>query len=114
MDRTATRRRDLTTVVRVLLVTVTFVTPGVFDLGAVKPFDIVKVTAVYFFGLLAFGFWIAAVAVGRSRPRRFVMGWLAGAYLLIASIATIASRTKLTSFFGWYGRYGGLATILAF
>jgi O-antigen ligase/tetratricopeptide (TPR) repeat protein len=91
-----------------------FITPAVFDLGAVKPFDIVKITTVLFFGWLAFGLWLAAVALGRTKPRRFLMGYFAGAYLLVATVATILSPTKATSFIGWYGRHHGWLTILIY
>ena len=114
MSRSVRRRRDITTIVRVLLVALAFITPAVFDLGAVKPFDIVKVTAVWFFGALIFGIWLAAAALGRSRPRGFLMGWLVAGYLAVATLATIFSRTPLTAIFGWYGRYGGLTTIVAY
>ncbi len=114
MGQSARRRRDISSVVRVLVVITAVVTPAVFDLGAVKPFDIVKSTTVWFFALLIFGVFVASVILGRARPRGFPMGWLAGAYLLVATLATIFSPTKLTSFFGWYGRYGGLTTVVAF
>jgi O-antigen ligase len=107
-------RRDLPTAVRVLLIACVFITPGVFDLGAVKPFDIVKVTTVLFFGWLALGVWAACAIGGRARPRRFLMGWLAGAYLLVATIATLLSPTRWTSVIGWYGRHHGLLTIVIY
>jgi tetratricopeptide (TPR) repeat protein len=101
-------------VVRVFLAACVFITPAVFDLGAVKPFDIVKLTTVLFFGWLALGVWLAAVVTGQARPRRFLMGYLAGAYLLVATVATIFSPTKWTSLIGWYGRHHGLLTILIY
>lgn len=106
--------RDLLTVVRVLLIACVFITPGVFDLDAVKPFDIVKITTVLFFGWLAFGVWAAAVLLGRIRPRGFRMAYLAGGYLLVATIATLFSPTKWTSLIGWYGRHHGLLTVLIY
>ncbi|MEX2394649.1 MAG: hypothetical protein WD826_09240, partial [Actinomycetota bacterium] len=79
----ARARRDITTVTRICLMAAAFITPAVFDLGSVKPFDLVKLTTVLFFGWLAFGTWLGAVALGRALPpRRFTMGWLAGAFLL--------------------------------
>lgn len=107
-------RRDLPSVVRILLIACVFITPVVFDLGAVKPFDIVKLTTVLFFGWLAFGTWLAAVFTGRARSRRFGMGWLAGAYLAVATLATVLSPTRWTSLIGWYGRHHGLVTILIY
>src|SRR5688500_16515893 len=114
MSSSARHRRDISTVIRVMLIAVVFITPAVFDLGAVKPFDIVKATAVWFFGVLAFGAFLAAVVLGRTRPRAFLMGWLAAGYLAVATLATVFSRTPLTAIFGWYGRYGGLTTIVAY
>ncbi len=104
--------RDPTTIVRVLLLAMLVITPGVFDLGSVKPFDAVKVTTVLFFGWLAFGAWTAMVALGRLRARGFLMGYLALGFLGANTIAWIFSTTKWTSLFGWYGRYTGLVTIL--
>jgi O-antigen ligase len=106
--------REPTAVVRALLLAMIFITPGVFDLGAVKPFDSVKTTTVLFFSWLAFGAWVALVIRGRSRPRRFLMGYLALAFLGANAIAWVFSTTHWTSLFGWYGRYTGLVTILAF
>ncbi len=45
-------RRNLVDGVRLMLVTCVFLTPALFDLGSVKPFDIVKTTTVLFFGWL--------------------------------------------------------------
>lgn len=108
------RRPDPVTAVRVLLLATAVLTPVVFDLGTIKPFDIVKVTTLSVLGLLALGAWLACVALGRARARRFTMGWLAGAYLATAAVGTILSPTRWTSLFGWYGRYGGLVTIVLY
>jgi O-antigen ligase len=105
-------RRDPTLAVRVLVLASIFVTPGVFDLGTVKPFDLVKATTVLFFGWLAFGTWVFCVLRVRTRPRRFAMAYAAGVFLLANTIATAFSTTKLTSIFGWYGRYNGLHEIV--
>ncbi len=93
---TQRRRRDLVTVVRVLLVTCVVLTPALFDLGAVKPFDIVKITTVLFFGWLAFGVWLAAVAFGRARPRPVLFGYRARGYKLVATVATLQSPPRWT------------------
>lgn len=86
-------------------------TPVLFDLGTVKPFDLVKATTILFFGWLALGTWVALVVRRRTRPRRFTMAYLAGAFLLVNTVGALLSSTTYTSLFGWYGRYGGLIEI---
>jgi O-antigen ligase len=115
-DRNAWRRatpflssfkQDPTLIVRSLLVAALFITPAVFDLGAVKPFDIVKATTVLFFGWLLFGAWTGLYVHGVVAARRSAMGRLAIAFLLASALATLLSPTHWTSLFGWYGRYNG-------
>lgn len=107
-------RLDPVRLARICLVACLAITPAIFDLGAVKPFDIVKITTVLFFGWLAFGLWLAAVATGRSRIRRTPSVLLAGGYLAVSTVATVFSPTKATSLIGWYGRHHGLLTILIY
>ena len=104
-------RRDPTLPVRVFVMAVVFVTPTVFDLGTVKPFDLVKATTILFFGWLALGTWVGLVLRGVTRPRRFTMAYFAGAFLLVNTVGAIFSSTRYTSLFGWFGRYSGLIEI---
>jgi O-antigen ligase len=104
-------RRDPTLPVRVLVLAAVVLTPVVFDLGTVKPFDLVKATTILFFGWLALGTWAALVLRRRARPRRFTMAYFAAAFLLVNTVGAIFSSTKYTSLFGWYGRYSGLIEI---
>src|SRR4051812_695580 len=104
-------RRDPTLVVRLLVMAAVFITTGIFDLGTVKPFDLVKAVTLLFFGWLALGTWVALVLRGRTRARRFTMAWFAGAFLLVNTVGAIFSSTKYTSVFGWYGRYSGLVEL---
>ena len=105
-------RREPTVLARTCVMAAIFFSVGTFDLGTVKPFDIVKITAVLFFGWLAFGLFLADVFTGRARTRRFTMAYFAGGFLAANTIAWIFSTTKWTSLFGWYGRYSGLVTML--
>lgn len=98
--------------VRACVIAALVLAPSLFDLGTVKPFDVVKTTTVMFFGWLAAGFWLAQVIRGKARPRRFTMAYFAAAFLLVSALGTLLSTTKLTSLFGWYGRYDGLVTLI--
>jgi O-antigen ligase len=104
-------RRDPTLPVRLLVLAAVVITPAVFDLGTVKPFDLVKATTILFFGWLALGTWAALVLRGRTRARRFTTAYFAGVFLLVNTVGAIFSSTKYTSLFGWYGRYSGLIEI---
>lgn len=98
--------------VRIFVVAAVFITAGIFDLGTVKPFDLVKATTLLFFGWLAFGAWIAEVIRRRTRARRFTMAYAAGIFLLVNTIGAVFSSTRYTSLFGWFGRYNGLIEIV--
>lgn len=98
--------------VRVFVLAAVFITAGIFDLGTVKPFDLVKATALLFFGWLAVGTWVAEVVRRRTRARRFTMAYAAGIFLLVNTVGAVFSSTKYTSLFGWFGRYNGLIQIL--
>lgn len=104
-------RRDPTLPVRACVLAAAVITPTVFDLGTVRPFDQVKATTILFFGWIAFGTWAALVVRRRTSARRFTMAWFAGGFLLVNTVGTIFSATKYTSLYGWFGRYGGLIEI---
>ena len=110
-DTLRTSPRDLSLVARIFIALAIFLSVGIFDLGAQKPFDIVKFATVWFFGWLAFGAWLAQVVRKRERTGRFLMGWLALGFVVSSAVSTVLSRSKLTALLGWYGRYTGLATI---
>lgn len=107
LTRARLKAVDATLLPRVLLLTGVFLCPIVLDPRTVKPFDLAKITVLWVFGVLALGLWIIEVLQGRTKPAYFRLGMVAALFLLASGVATIFSRTRLVSFFGWYGRYSG-------
>jgi O-antigen ligase/Flp pilus assembly protein TadD len=99
---------------RVLLLVGIAACPSVFDLGAIKPFDVPKVAALWFFTWLAFTLVMVEFVRGRLSLRPSRLGLAAGAFLAATGISTLFSHTRLVSFFGWYGRYNGFEQILLY
>lgn len=104
--------RDPGVAVRTLVVAAAAIAPIIVDIGAIKPFDIIKSTAVVFLGSLALGVWLAAVIAKRMQIHHHPMALLAVAFLIANLVSTSLSPTPWISVFGWYGRYGGLVTLV--
>jgi tetratricopeptide (TPR) repeat protein len=114
MQRLRLKSVDATTAPRIVLLLGIFLSPSFLDLGSVKPFDVSKVAVLWFFAWLAFAITIIEIIRGEIRPVRFRLATVAGLFLASTGIATLFSRNKLISVFGWYGRYNGLLEILLY
>src|SRR5947209_7296338 len=108
MQRLRLNSVDATTAPRIVLLIGVFLSPSIFDLGSVKPFDVSKVAVLWFFGFLAFAITVVEVIRGEIRPVRFRLATFAALFLGAVAISTVFSHTRLISIFGWYGRYNGL------
>ena len=107
------RVHDATAAPRVVLLLGVFLSASLFDTGAVKPFDVPKVSALWVFGWLALALTVVEILRGGLRPVRLRLARVAGLFLLATGISTLFSHTRAVSFFGWYGRYNGfLETLL--
>jgi O-antigen ligase len=114
MGRLRLRAPDPTAIPRTVLLVGVVVCASVFDTSAVKPFDMTKVAALWFFAWLGVGLTMIDVVRGRIRLVRFKLGVVAGMFLLATGISTLFSQTRIVSFFGWYGKYNGFLEVLLY
>lgn len=98
----------------VCLLAAVFLAPVSMNFSALEPFALVKLTFIWFFGVLAFGLLLAWSAERRIWLPRFRLGYAAGAFLAVSTLATVFSQNPRLSLLGQYQRYGGLAPRLLY
>lgn len=81
---------------------------------ATDAFNLVKLTALWVFGLCAAAFWIISCLEGRIWAPPARLGLVALTFIIVASVSTAASATPLPSLVGLYSRYGGLLSLLLY
>src|SRR5437773_834203 len=111
MDGLGRKTLDPTTAPRIVLMAAIFLSPSFFDLGSVKPFDVSKVTILWFFGWLAFGLSAVEMIRGHVRPLRFRLAIPTAVFVVGAGLSTVFSKTRGVYAFGWYGRFNGFVEL---
>lgn len=91
-----------------------FSAPAVLNLGSVNIFMLVKVTAIWIFGVTALGLWAAWSAEQKSWLPSMRIAPMAATFLAVCILSTATSSNRSLSLVGLYTRYGGLIPLLLY
>lgn len=109
--RRTTSVSGLRVTARIVLVAAIFLCPVVVDSGTADPFNLVKVTALWTFGLVAGGLWLIDRIHRGEGIRGSKLGYLALVVLVVNGLAMVFSRNPALSLVGTYKRYSGFASL---
>src|SRR3989440_6931674 len=92
---------------RLTLLTGLFLAPVIFLRSTVDVFNLVKITSLWVFAILAVALWVMWAAERGAWLPRMRTFWAAGVFLLAQALATIFSQNSGLSMVGLYHRSGG-------
>src|SRR6266571_3961908 len=88
--------------------------PVIFLRTTVDVFNLVKITALWIFTVLAVALWVMWSAERGAWLPKMRLFWAAGAFLAAMVLATIFSEQPSLSLLGLYHRYGGLVPFVLY
>ena len=87
--------------------------PVLFDVRTLDVFNLVKITALWVFGLVALGIWLCSTHFSRSSRAPARSGIIRAAIVLLAVtfVSSLLSGERVLSFVGFYHRYEGFVSL---